>query len=111
MANCKKRLKCKTCSGMHPTCLHKEQTQNSVAVSNCMSVCLLADQSGGFDHTMIVAVWVRSVGEPEREILQYAVLNNHSNVSFVCETRCELFNLQGPATVIVDNNASAERTR
>ena len=98
MANCKKRLKCKTCSGMHPTCLHKEQTQNSVAVSNCMSVCLLADQSGGIDHTMIVPVWVRPVGEPEREILQYAVLDDHSNVSFVAETLCERFNLQGPAT-------------
>ena len=60
VANCRKRSKCKTCSGMHPTCLHKEQTQNSVAVSNCMSVCLLADQSGGFDHTMIVPA---SVGQ------------------------------------------------
>ena len=108
MANCKKRLKCKTCSGMHPTCLHKEVY---VYLLLARSVCLLADQTGGFDHTMIVPVWVRSVGEPEREILQYAVLNNHSNVSFVCETRCELLNLQGPATVIVDNNASAERTR
>ena len=101
MANCKKRLKCKTCSGMHPTCLHKEQTQNSVAVSNCMSVCLLADQSGGIDHTMIVPVWVRPVGEPEREILQYAVLDDHSNVSFVSETLCERFNLQGPATELL----------
>ena len=68
VANCRKRLKCKTCSRMHPTCLHKERTQKSVAVSNCMSVCLLADQSGGFNHTMIVPVWVRPVGEPEREI-------------------------------------------
>ena len=48
---------------------HKEQTQNSVAVSNCMSVYLLAEQSGGFDHTMIVPVWVRPAGEPEKEIL------------------------------------------
>ena len=38
VANCKKRLKCKTCSRMHPTCLHKKQTQNSVAVSNCLSM-------------------------------------------------------------------------
>ena len=101
MANCRKRLKCKTCSGMHPTCLHKERTQNSVAVSNCMSVCLLADQSGGFDHTMIVPVWVRPVGEPERDILQYAVLDDHSNVSFVSETLCERFNLQGTATELL----------
>ena len=101
VANCRKRLQCKTCSGMHPTCLHKEQTQNSVAVSNCMSVCLLADQSGGFDHTMIAPVWVSPVGEPEKEILQYAVLDDHSNVSFVSETLCERFNLQGPATELL----------
>jgi len=101
VANCRKRLKCKTCSGMHPTCLHKEQTQNSVAVSNCMSVCLLPDQSGGFDHTMIVPVWVRPVGEPKKDILQYAVLDDHSNVSFVSETLSERFNLQGPATELL----------
>ena len=85
---------------MH-TCLHKERTQNSVAVSNCMSVCLLADESGGFDHTMIVPVRARPVGEPEREILQYAVLDDHSNVSFVSETLCERFNLQGTATELL----------
>ena len=89
VVHCKKRLKCKTCSGMHPTCLHKEQTKNSVAVSNCMSVCLLADQSGGFDHTMIVPVWVRPV------------LDNHSNVRFVSETLCERLNLQGPTTELL----------
>ena len=52
---------------MHPTYLHKEQTQDNAAISNRMSVCLLSDQSGAFDHTMIVPVWVRRVGEPERE--------------------------------------------
>ena len=56
VANCLKRLKCRTCPGMHPTCLHKEQTRDSVAVSNCMSVCLIPDQRSGFDHTMIVPV-------------------------------------------------------
>ena len=84
----------KSCSGTHPTCLHKELTQNNAAISNCMSVCLIPEQSGGFDHTMIVTVWVRPVGEPEKEILQYAVLNDHSNVSFVSET--------------LDNNAAAK---
>ena len=35
---------------------------------------------------MIVPVWVRPVGEAEKEVLQYAVLDDHSNVSFVSET-------------------------
>ena len=50
--DCKERSKCKTCSGMHPTCLHKEQSQVDVVVSNCVSVCMLPDQGGGFDHTL-----------------------------------------------------------
>lgn len=111
VANCKKRLKCKTCSGMHPTCLHKEQTQDSAAVSNCLSVCQLPDQSGGFDHTMIVPVWVRPVGEPEREILQYALLDDHSNVSFVSQTLCERFNLQGPATELLLTTMQQQNAR
>ena len=61
VANCKERLKCKikTCSGTHPTCLHKELPQDNAAISNCMSVCLIPEQSGGFDHTIVVPLWVR----------------------------------------------------
>ena len=51
-----------------------------------MSECLIPKQSGGFDHTMIVPLRVRPVGEPEKEILQFAVLDDHSNVSFVSAT-------------------------
>ena len=29
IANCRARSKCRTCSQMHPTCLHRERTQNS----------------------------------------------------------------------------------
>ena len=53
-----KDCKCKTCSGMHSTSLHKEQSQVDVVVSNCVSLCMLPDQGGGFDHTLIVPVWV-----------------------------------------------------
>ena len=96
---------------MHRTCLYKEQTQDSAAVSNCLSVCQLPDQSGGFDHTMIVPVWVRPVGEPEREILQYALLDDHSNVSFVSQTLCERFNLQGPATELLLTTMQQQNAR
>ena len=96
---------------MHPTCLHKEQTQDSVAVSNCMSVCPLPDQSGGFDHTMIVPVWVRQVGEPEKDISQYPVLDDHSNVSFGSQTLYERFNLQGPATELLLTTMQQQNAR
>ena len=64
--DCKESSKCKTCSGMHPTCLDKEQSQVDVVVSNCVSVCMLLDRGGGFYHTLIVPVWVRPVGQPEK---------------------------------------------
>ncbi|XP_068691203.1 uncharacterized protein [Montipora foliosa] len=99
--DCKERSKCKTCSGMHPTCLHKEQSQVDVVVSNCVTVCMLPDQGGGFDHTLIVPVWVRPVGQPEKEILPYAVLDDHSNVSFVSQALCERFHLDGPSTELL----------
>ena len=50
---------------------------------------------------MIVPVWVRPVGEPEKEILQSAVLDEYSNVSFVSETLCERLTLQGPSTELL----------
>ena len=46
---------------------------------------MLPDQGGRFDHTLIVPVSVRPVGQPEKEILQYAVLDDHSNASFVSD--------------------------
>ena len=85
-------------------------TQDDAAISNCMSVCLISEQSSGFDHTMIVPVWVRPVGEPKKEILQYAVLDDYSNVSFVPETRCERFNLQGPSTELLFTTMQQQNT-
>ncbi|XP_068748845.1 uncharacterized protein [Montipora capricornis] len=109
--DCKERSKCKTCSGMHPTCLHKEQSQVDVVVSSCVSVCMLPDQGGGFDHTLIILVWVRPVGQPEKEILQYAVLDDHSNVSFVSQTLCERFHLEGPSTELLLTTMQEQNAR
>ena len=59
---------------------------------------------------MIVPVWVKLVEELEREFLQYAVLDDHSNVSFVSETLCERFNLQGPATELLLTTMQQQNT-
>ena len=83
LKDCKERSMCKTCLGMHPTCLHKEQAQVNDVVSNCVSVCVLPDQGSGFDHTLIVPVWVRPVGHLEKEILQYAESQRHSETNKV----------------------------
>ena len=76
-----------------------------------MSVCLIPEQSGGFYRTMIVPVWVRPVGEAEKEVLQYVVLDDHSNVSFVCETLYERFNLQGPSTELLLTTMQQQNAR
>ena len=47
---------------------------------------------------MIVPVWVRQVSQPSREVLQYAVLDDQSNVSFLSQSLCEKLNLEGPPT-------------
>jgi len=47
---------------------------------------------------MIVPVWVRQVSQPSEEVLQYAVLDDQSNVSFVSQSLCEKLILEGPPT-------------
>lgn len=97
VSSCKNRLKCRTCSGNHPTCLHIQKTPKE-SITNCTNVCTIPEQEGGSDHAMIVPVWVRQVSQPSKEVLQYAVLDDQSNVSFVSQSLCEKLDLQGPPT-------------
>ena len=62
---------------------------------------MLPDQGGRFYHTLILPVSIRPVGQSEKEILQYAVLDDHSNVSFVSQTLSKRFNLEGPSTELL----------
>ena len=47
---------------------------------------------------MIVPVWVRHIDQPSKEVLQYAILDDQSNVSFVSQQLCEDLALGGPPT-------------
>ena len=47
---------------------------------------------------MIVPVWVRSVHNPTKEILQYAILDDQSNFSFVSQRLCNRLHLKGHPT-------------
>ena len=96
-ASCSNKLACCICSGNHPTCLHHEKPPKETVV-NCTNVCMIPEQDGGPDHAMIVPVLVRQAGKPSKEILQYAVLDDQSNVSFVSQRLCELLDLEGPPT-------------
>ncbi|KAK3748422.1 hypothetical protein QZH41_005765 [Actinostola sp. cb2023] len=65
---------------------------------------------------MIVPVWVRPEGEPSKEILQYAVLDDQSNVSFISQSLCDRLDLEGPSTVlhlttVQDSNVPVESNR
>ncbi|XP_072170025.1 uncharacterized protein [Diadema setosum] len=104
---CTQRRSCKECKGSHLTCLHLSTKTESPQTSNpqpseevsskCTNVCSLPDQDGR-EHCMIVPVWVRHSDNPSREYLQYAILDDQSNVGFVSEGLCAKLQLQGQET-------------
>ncbi|XP_041485622.1 uncharacterized protein LOC121431909 [Lytechinus variegatus] len=100
--NCQERKSCKLCGKMHLTCLHYDQNKPDTAelqegTSHCTSVCLTPDQDGR-DHSMIVPVWVRHVDRPSEETLEYAILDDQSNVSFVSKRLCKKLDVKGEKT-------------
>ncbi|XP_041484991.1 uncharacterized protein LOC121431537 isoform X2 [Lytechinus variegatus] len=101
--HCHQRKSCKLCGKMHLTCLHYDQTKPDgkaelqEGTSNCTSVCLMPDQDGR-DHSMIVPVWVRHVDRPSEETLEYAILDDQSNVSFVSKRLCKKLDVKGEKT-------------
>ncbi|XP_077862854.1 uncharacterized protein LOC144345005 [Saccoglossus kowalevskii] len=77
---CTSRVDCKKCSKKHLTALHYDENRTT-SVSHCISVCNREGQTT--DNSMIVPVWVRSKVNPNREILQYCVLDPQSNTCFI----------------------------
>lgn len=55
VAPCRNRLKCRICSGNHPSCLHVQKTP-AKSITNCTNVSTIPEQEGGSDHAMIVPV-------------------------------------------------------
>lgn len=50
------------------------------------NVCTIPGQEDGPDYAMAVPVWIRHANVPSKEILQYALLDHKSNVSFVAQS-------------------------
>ena len=50
---------------------------------------------------MIVPVWVRPEGDPSRESLEDAVLDDQSNVCFASQSLCDRLQLHGPETQLL----------
>ncbi|XP_072169077.1 uncharacterized protein [Diadema setosum] len=96
--DCPQRKTCQVCKGSHLTSLHRpDQLPKEKVSSNCISVCHLPDQEGK-DHAMIVPVWVRHADDPGREFLQYAILDDQSNVGFITRELCDKMGVKGPET-------------
>ena len=92
--NCQNKKTCTACSGARLTCLHRTRDEELYeGTSNCMNVFFLLGQDCGKDHSMIIPVWVRPEGDPSKEYLEYAVLDDQSNVGFVSESLCDRLNL------------------
>ena len=116
--DCRYKKSCKVCSGRHLTCFHKEPTsQQERVTTNCINVCGETDKST--EYSMIVPVWVRPRNQPDKEILQYAVLDDQSNVGFISQELCDKLQVKGPQTqlllstvqeqnVMIDNNRVSE---
>ncbi|XP_041472654.1 uncharacterized protein LOC121421920 [Lytechinus variegatus] len=97
---CKARRSCTVCEGRHLSCFHswqKQPVKQEEATANCTSVCSLQEIQGK-DHSMIVPVWVRSVNNPSKSFLEYAILDEQSNVSFISRKLYNKLNLQGQKT-------------
>ena len=111
---CTQRRTCKECKGNHLTSLHRppEATrspetsdqpsetspqQTEEGSSKCTNVCSIPDQDGR-EHCMIVPVWVRHSKDPSRECLQYAILDDQSNVGFMSKTLSEKLQVEGTQT-------------
>ena len=129
ISNCNKRLKCKECLKLHPTCLHIKQNEKNEHkkeengdkkeesggdkenLSNCINVCSVLEQGGGTDNAMIVPVWVRHKNNPEQEILQYAILDDQSNVSFISKNLCVNLGVEGPPTELLLSTMQESKVR
>ena len=110
IADCKQKLECDKCAELHPMCLHNEVKKEDRSCK-CTNVCSIVGQSGGVDHAMIVPVWVRHGSYPDKEFLQYAILDDQSNVSFVSRTLCDKLKIAGPTTELLLTTVQDSKVR
>ena len=74
-------------------------------------MCPLLHHDGGTDNAMIVPVWVRQTNDPNKELLQYAILDDQSNVSFISNNLCSRLGVQGPSTELLLSTMQESKVR
>ncbi|PIK59809.1 hypothetical protein BSL78_03264 [Apostichopus japonicus] len=118
---CRKRITCKRCGRPHPTAFHgdfkpKSETQReqSGSISRNVSTTSVSVQTQplevqkGFNHmsgankanmsSLILPVYISHKGNPNKEILTYAMLDTQSDTTFVTECVCEALGVKGTRT-------------
>ncbi|XP_003725647.1 uncharacterized protein LOC100889672 [Strongylocentrotus purpuratus] len=89
--DCTRRHKCDTCSKRHPTLLHEyrsdkvDEGTHTEGSSQDMVTSNKVHTGNQASTSMIVPVWVFSAQAPSTEILTYALLDTHSDTSFILE--------------------------
>ncbi|XP_053375012.1 uncharacterized protein LOC128547190 [Mercenaria mercenaria] len=104
-SNCTKKRQCNLCKGPHASALHlkapsssnggeksehdyKPERKENEIHSACAQVC--GNMSGGKSCAKLVCVYVYPMGDPEKKVKIYALLDDQSNRSLV---KPEFFNL------------------
>ena len=111
---CRSRCKCDECGRLHPTVLHDESLLRKVETQADDKLKKPADRapqatsfrSGSVadaeeescSHSLVLPVLLSHDGNPEHQILVYAVLDAQSDACFVSESVCENLNVDGRVT-------------
>ncbi|CAI5661726.1 unnamed protein product [Oreochromis niloticus] len=134
--DCESRETCDTCNKRHPTCLHdnrnkedrtrRHQTKNSdrtrqtnsdvsqdnsVTPTTSEATSNRVTQNVDDTHTSsIIPVWVSTKGEPEHEILVYALLDTQSDTTFILEETAQALHVKGESTQLKLTTMSSRNT-
>jgi hypothetical protein len=114
--DCKNRLKCRTCTRLHPTALHgdrikaAENTVNSTNIepARSMSCKGLVDRTDASKSSMILPVWISHRDQPQTEHMVYAMLDNQSDTTFILEETWSEFGIDGIKTRLKLSTMAAE---
>ena len=113
--NCKSPVTCRTCKEAHPSALHHsylsqrktgERSQNHPAKSGeapqleGTALRTRAEEKIGDASSMTFPVWVHHKGQPDKEVLVYALLDSGSTMPFILKNTAELRRWESQPTIV-----------
>ena len=122
---CRARKKCKTCSRLHPTCLHGDkkssevpsqqdtgqpkENQPSVNSYSMMGVSNMNQAGWCSMSSMILPVYLSHADQPDSEKLVYALLDSQSDTSFILDKTCDSLGISGVEVNLLLSTMYAEK--